>query len=120
MLLYESTREEAKEEEVKAASRQVEVLRKWPLSTGRGNGEGRKVPDGIRYHVLDVWVDELENVFQNENEEDDGEERRKERRKAVVGMITCLVEEVAGNALTKGVRSKSRDVLADGRLQEWR
>ncbi len=120
MLLYDSTREEAKEEEMEAASRQVEILRKWPLSTGRGNAEGRKVPDGIRYHVLDVWVDELENVFQNGNKEDEGEERGKERRKAVVGMTMCLVEEVAGDALTKGVRLKSRDILADERLEEWR
>ncbi len=46
ILLYESTREEATEAEKEAASGQVEVLRRWPLSTGRGNGEGRKVPDG--------------------------------------------------------------------------
>lgn len=120
MLLYESTTEEATEEEMEAASRQVEIMRKWPFSTGRGNGEGRKVPDGIRYHVLDVWVDELEKVFQDGNKEEVGEQREKERRKVVAEMIMRLVEEMAGDALTKGVRLRSKDVLADGRLQEWR
>ena len=120
ILLYESTREEATEEEKEAANEQVKVLRKWPLSTGRGNGEGRKVPDGIRYHVLDIWVDELEKVFQDGNGEEEGREKEKERRKVVVGMIMGLVEEVAGAALTKGVRLRSKDVLADGRLEEWR
>ncbi|KAF7513408.1 hypothetical protein GJ744_009829 [Endocarpon pusillum] len=120
LLLYESTRGQATTEEKEAANGQVEVLRKWPLSTGRGNGEGRKVPDGIRYHVLDVWVDELEKVFQDGDREDEGKEREKERRTVVLGMIMGLVEKVAGDALTKGVRLRSKDVLADGRLEEWR
>jgi hypothetical protein len=48
---------------------------------------------------------------------EEGEERR---RKAVVGMVMGLVEGVATEALTKGVRLRAKDVLADERLQAWR
>ena len=29
------------------------------------NGRGGKIPDGLRYHVLDVWIDGLEGVAEN-------------------------------------------------------
>ncbi|KAA6411133.1 MAG: nucleolar NOP52 variant [Lasallia pustulata] len=37
----------------------VELVETIPLSVG---AEASKVPDGLRYHVLDCWVDELEKV----------------------------------------------------------
>ena len=118
MLLYDSTREGAVEGEKEAARGQVEALGKWPLSTGRGTTEGRKVPDGIRYHVLDVWVDELMNTFPKEAGEGEGKEERGEesRKDAVLEMIMGLVEKVAKEALTKGVRLRAKDVLTDERL----
>lgn len=123
-VLYDSTRGDAGEAETEAASGQVEGLRRWPLSSGRGSGEGRKVPDGVRYHVLDIWVDELERAGQDkEEEEKEGEEVGEEgqrRKKAVLGMVMGLVEGVAKDALAKGVRLRAKDVLADERLQEWR
>jgi ribosomal RNA-processing protein 1 len=123
MLLYDSTRGDATEEEIDAAKGQVEVLGRWPLSTGRGSGDGRKVPDGVRYHVLDVWVDELETSFQDgevEAEQVESREEDEKRRKAVLEMVTGLVEGVAKDALTKGVRLRAKDVLADERLGGWR
>lgn len=40
-----------------------------PLS--RGVGDEAKVPDGLRYHVLDVWVEELVPVLKEGGEEDE-------------------------------------------------
>lgn len=122
MLLHDSACSDATEERAVARD-QVEVLRTWPLSTGRGGGGGgsaggKKVPDGIRYHVLDVWVDELVMVLQDDAKT--GGEGREEAKKTLVEMTTGLVQGVAADALTKGVRLRARDVLADSRLQEWK
>lgn len=122
-LVWESTREGAEEGEREMVKGLVEGLGRWALSTGRGTGEGRKVPDGVRYHVLDVWVDELEALFR-EGEEEEGEGGREgcddKRRSAVLDMVMGLVEGLARDALTKGVRLRAKEVLADERLQEWR
>ena len=65
------------------------------LSAGDG-----KVPDGVRYHVLDVWVDGLV-----ETEGWDG-----------VGVMRP-VEKLRIDGRTKVVRERARDVLRDDRLQ---
>lgn len=66
-----------------------------PLSAGDG-----KVPDGVRYHVLDVWVDGLV--------ETDGWE--------AVGIMRP-VERLRTEGRTKVVRERARTVLEDERLQ---
>lgn len=62
-------------------------------------GDG-KVPDGVRYHVLDVWVDGLVDT--------EGWE--------VVGVIRP-VERLRTKGKTKIVRGRAREVLGDERLQ---
>lgn len=64
------------------------------LSAGDG-----KVPDGVRYHVLDVWVDGL-----METEGWDG------------GEVMKPVENLRANGRTKVVRERAREVLGDERL----
>ncbi|KAL9122088.1 MAG: hypothetical protein Q9187_001359 [Circinaria calcarea] len=66
-----------------------------------------KVPDGLRYHVLDVWMDELDRV-------DEGREG------------VCPVEEILGpvrrletEGKTKAVRKRAKETLADERLVHW-
>ncbi|KAL5346520.1 hypothetical protein ACLOAV_008791 [Pseudogymnoascus australis] len=62
---------------------QMRVLREGPLEpTARG------VPNGMRYHVIDVWVDELERAG----------------------------EVLAKESPTKSVRRKCKEALADERL----
>ena len=65
------------------------------LSTGDG-----KVPDGVRYHVLDVWVDGLV-----EREQWEG-----------VGIMRP-VEGLKTEGRTKVMRERAREVLSDERLQ---
>ena len=80
----------------------LRLIEEIPLSPG-----SLKVPDGLRYHVLDVWVDELDRV-------DEGREG------------SCPVEEVLGpvrrlerEGRTKAVRKRAKETLADERLENW-
>ena len=71
-----------------------------PLGVG---GEGEVVGDGIRYHVLDVWVDEIEKVWR---EEDDA---------AVLERLQGPVEGLARKGRTKILRDRAKEVLANER-----
>jgi ribosomal RNA-processing protein 1 len=105
-------------DDVEAATEQITLLEKFPLSPRE-----RKVPDGLRYHVLDIYVDELERALgQDGDEEGEGEEEQEvlggERK--VVERLLAPVETVAKEALSKGVRVRAKDVLADERVVRWR
>ena len=71
-----------------------------PLSAGNV-----KVPDGVRYHVLDVWVDELLKVVEGVEE-------------GVLEMVMAPVGRIAKEGRTKIVRGRAKDVLGDERLKE--
>ncbi len=76
-----------------------------PLS--KGLGEQRKVPDGIRYHVLDVWVEELREVVkENEREEKKGE--------VMMGIVRGLAREGLGKFLRQRAKECVRE-WEDGR-----
>ncbi len=62
-----------------------------PLS--RGKGEERKVPDGMRYHVLDVWVEELRAVVGEKDEGGWGER--------MMSGVRVLMKEGVGKMLRK-------------------
>ncbi len=71
-----------------------------PLSVRDG-----RVSDGIRYHVLDVWVDGLIGA----------EGWEKEGRR---GAVMKLVEDLRVTGRTKTVRERAREVLEDERLKQ--
>ncbi|KAL8722474.1 MAG: hypothetical protein Q9225_001038 [Loekoesia sp. 1 TL-2023] len=74
-----------------------------PLSSGNA-----KVPDGVRYHVLDVWIDELEGVVGEEGID--------------VGMGEMLMEPVKRlerEGRTKVVRRRAKEILEDERVRAW-
>jgi ribosomal RNA-processing protein 1 len=101
--------------EEKASAEQIALLEKFPLSPRE-----RKVPDGLRYHVLDVYLDELERALgQGSNEGEDGEAISEEPRESVARLL-APVEIVAKEGLSKGVRLRAKEVLADERAVRWR
>lgn len=67
-----------------------------------------KVADGIRYHVLDIWVDELVKVVADE----------KKVEEKVLESIMAPVRRLGQEGRTKVVRGRARDVLRDERLRE--
>ncbi|KAI4197862.1 MAG: hypothetical protein LQ346_002876 [Caloplaca aetnensis] len=75
-----------------------------PLSPGN-----MKVPDGVRYHVLDVWVDELVGVVG----EDEGVGNE------IGGMLMEPVARLQREGKGKIVKQRAREVLEDERVEEW-
>ena len=71
-----------------------------------------RVPNGLRFHVIDVWVDELERVGVLGEEE---EEKQEERKKMIEVLISPL-KLLAKDSPTKAVRMKAKEALADERL----
>ena len=103
------------------AGRQIAFLETGPLSPRE-----RKVPDGLRYHVLDVYVDELEKALEEDQEESGGggdeqeEEWISEEQREMVERLLGPVEMVAREGLSKGVRVRAKETLADERVVRWR
>ncbi|CZT24761.1 related to RRP1 protein [Ramularia collo-cygni] len=64
-----------------------------------------KVPVGIRLHVLDIWVDELENI----------DTEHKVDVEKVMAPVTLIKEKT----LTKSVRVRADEALEDERILSW-
>lgn len=67
----------------------------------------KKVADGIRYHVLDIWVDELVKVLSDQKIEE-----------KVLETLMAPIRRLGDEGSTKVVRGRARDVLGDERLGE--
>lgn len=82
----------------------VAVLAGTPL-----NPTELKIPDGMRYHVLDVYVDELDRA----------DAERGERGRAPLGELLKPVRELEKDSPSRQVRERAREVLEDERLKRW-
>jgi ribosomal RNA-processing protein 1 len=99
---------------------QIDIFETWPLSP-----RDRTVPDGVRYHVLDIWVDELarckqatnsaEAVAGNDGETADEYEDEGGELKTRVKMLMGPVNKIAKDGLNKSVRTRAKDTLLDAR-----
>ena len=68
-----------------------------------------KVPDGLKYHIIDIWVDELDKVdMEGELADDD------------VELMIGPLRKVESKGWTKTVRGRAREALEDRRLKNWR
>jgi ribosomal RNA-processing protein 1 len=74
--------------------------------------QNMRIPNGLRYHVMDVWVDEMEKVG--------GEEWEKEDRKETLETLVLPVEKMAKDGKLKALRNAAKECLADDRLRAWR
>ena len=90
------------------------VLRDWPLDP---TGDLSKMPVGLRLHVLDIWVDEVEKAgflppADDEKADDDDDDEDDE------AFLTCLraLVETQLRSPSKPVRARARESLADDRL----
>ena len=80
------------------------ILERWPLSPRE-----RKGPDGLRYHVLDIWVEELEKARSSANGE------LHDELKSIEQKFMEPVEKLAKDGLTKPVRMRAKDTLASAK-----
>lgn len=87
----------------------LQLLEEWPLES---KGDLSKVSVGLRLHVLDIWVDEVERL-ELLNEEDEGDEDDESRE--FLDRIRKIVE-VQTKSTCKPVRARAKESLADDRL----
>jgi ribosomal RNA-processing protein 1 len=81
----------------------MSVLESTPLSP-----KDMKVPDGMRYHVLDIYADELEKVNANEN------------ANTPVEKLLQPLEILRADTLNKIVKQRATEALDDERVRKWR
>ena len=80
---------------------QLELLQDIPL-----NVSDPKIGNGIRYHVIDIYIDELERAGALE-----------EGRKGVeLEVLLAPLEKLKKDSPTKSVRVKAKEALKDERL----
>ncbi|KAJ5677167.1 uncharacterized protein N7477_002800 [Penicillium maclennaniae] len=72
-------------------------------------------PDGLRYHLADIWIDELEKVLEFDGEE--GE--RKIKGDVPMELILRPLEKLRKESPYKPVRTRVGEALDDDRLIEW-
>lgn len=70
-----------------------------------------KIPNGLRYHVLDVWVDELEKTEEGWDKED---------KRETLQTLVQPIEKLAKEGKLKVLRDAAKECLADERLRAWR
>lgn len=86
----------------------LRVLEDVPCKVGEGE---MRVPNGMKFHVVDIWVDELERVGMLE-EDVVGTEKGKVRLERVLRPLRKMQKD----SMNKIVRIKAKDALADERL----
>lgn len=77
------------------------MLREVPLSA-----RDVKVPNGLRYHVVDIYIDELDKVDTD--------------RTAPVEEMLEPLRRLGKDGLTKAVRKRVNDELEDDRVGDWK
>jgi ribosomal RNA-processing protein 1 len=92
----------------------MKIIEEWnaimaavPLNT-----MDQTIPNGLRYHVLDVWVDEMEKVA--------GKKWEKEKGSDELEALVQPIEGLKTGAKLKTVKLAARECLADPRLMTWR
>ena len=80
----------------------MDILTETPL-----NQTDMKIPNGMRYHVLDIYVDELDKV--------DEKREGKMPLELLLGPVQALEKE----SPMKVVRKRAKEALEDERLKNW-
>lgn len=79
----------------------LHILELVPLNT-----DDPKVPHGLRFHVIDIYVDELDKVDT--------------KRDVPLEKVISPMEKLSKSSLSKAVRQRAQAALEDERLHDWR
>ena len=80
---------------------ELEGLEEGPLSARDG-----RVPDGLRYHVIDIYVDELDKADV--------------KREVLLDEALAPLRKLEEETLNKIVRKRTKEALADERVGDWK
>ncbi|KAK4959690.1 hypothetical protein LTR66_012973 [Elasticomyces elasticus] len=81
----------------------LDVLASIPL-----NPRDMKIPNGLRYHVIDIYIDELDKAIS----ETDAQAPLKE--------LLWPLQALREHTVTKNVRERVKDVLEDEKIEGWK
>ena len=81
------------------------------LIPSRSQPPGVKIPNGLHYHLIDIYLDELEKIFPLEPEG--------ASHKLPIGLLLESFKQLLGKSPAKVVRVKSKEMLQDNRLGDW-
>jgi ribosomal RNA-processing protein 1 len=84
-----------------------EILEETPL-----HPKDMKIPNGLRYHVLDIWVDELGKVS--------GDKWGKSPGSDTLELLVKPIETMKKEGALKVLRNAAKECLSDETLQSWR
>jgi ribosomal RNA-processing protein 1 len=105
--------QEGKEEPGRRAAAMLALFRQWPFEP---TGDLKKMPPGLRLHVLDIWVDEAEKVGLLGEEPAEGEERTPSAGDAAFLQGLRVIIERMVKKTVDPVKSRAKEGLADERL----
>jgi ribosomal RNA-processing protein 1 len=71
------------------------------------NPTDHKIPDGMRYHCLEVYVDELDRVDE------------KKEGTLPIEKVLRPIKNLGSKTLSKTVRTRVKETLEDERLKAW-
>lgn len=80
----------------------MDVLANVPL-----NPTDSKIPDGLRYHLIDIYVDELDNVSSEKES------------KMPLEIILEPIRSLGRQSPNRIVRKRVKELLKDPRLVDW-
>ncbi|KAF8440120.1 hypothetical protein BGX38DRAFT_1273177 [Terfezia claveryi] len=95
----------AREWEQGKVGRYMDILKEGPL-----HARNIKVPNGLRYHLIDIYLDELEKLEPVDSEES---------ADIPIDLLIQPYKQLVEKSPTKVVRTRSRDMLEDERLEKW-
>lgn len=102
----------------------------FELVAGEKSTSMTKGPDGLRYHILDIWLDELEKVCaepvekdpssgNGEGEDEEPEQKTKLKDGVPMELILRPIRRLRKESPNKIVRRRAAAVLDDDRLVDW-
>jgi ribosomal RNA-processing protein 1 len=84
------------------AKQYLQVLEEIPL-----NARDLALPNGLRYHVIDIYIDELDKADDRKSGEIDLE------------LMVDPIKQLSISSPTKTVRQRAKEALNDERLSTW-
>lgn len=96
---------QTQEKEETRAEAMLALLREWPIEE---TGDLAKVSVGLRLHVLDIWVDEVEKLGMT------GEDATEEDAAFLQGVKAVVEKQI--KSPSKPVRARAKEGLSDERL----
>ncbi|KAF8477051.1 hypothetical protein BDZ91DRAFT_708593 [Kalaharituber pfeilii] len=88
--------------------RYMDILQEIPL-----HPTNIKIPNGIRYHLIDIYLDELEKLSPADSDSASIPD------KLPIDILLIPFERLLEKSPTKPVRTRVKEMLGDDRLEKW-